>query len=440
MFYTGGLPFNFARNPNYISAFSFAANHSLGGYVPPGYNKLRTTLLQQEKTNVERLLEPIKSTWMEKGVSIVSDGWSDPQRRPLINFMVVCESGPMFIKAVNCAGAGEIIEAKNVESNQETYDECHWITDVYGDVMVIKNFIMNHSMRLAMFNRFSPLKLLSVADTRFASVVVMLKRFKLIKGALESMIVSEQWGQYREDDQGKTRFVRDKVLDENWWAKVNYILAFTAPIYDMIRMFYSEQWLEEGEGRVPPHMDGEVSIERNKCFRRIFSEDERFKALDEYANFSLKSGPFEDPDSIGARFNTEPMKWWACFGSNAPLLQKLAFRVLGQPSSSSCCERNWSTYSFIHSIRRNKLIPKRAEDLVFVHNNLRLLSRVNSKYYDGKEKMWDVGGDDFGSMEDVGVLQLANLSLDEPELESVFFDEDANDIMDKENDQIEKIQ
>ncbi|XP_044476201.1 uncharacterized protein LOC123203823 [Mangifera indica] len=187
-------------------------------------------------------------------------------------------------------------------------------------------------------------------------------------------------------------------------------------------------------------MDGEVSIERNKCFRRIFSEDERFKALDEYANFSLKSGPFEDSDSIGARFNTEPMKWWACFGSNAPLLQKLAFRVLGQPSSSSCCERNWSTYSFIHSIRRNKLIPKRTEDLVFVHNNLRLLSRVNSKYYDGKEKIWDVGGDDFGSMEDVGVLQLSNLSLDKPELESVFFDEDANDIMDKENDQIEKIQ
>ncbi|XP_057999386.1 uncharacterized protein LOC131168889 [Hevea brasiliensis] len=99
MFYTGGLPFNFARNPYYVSSYSFAANHVLGGYVPPGYNKLRTTLLQQEKANVERLLEPIKSTWLEKGVSIVSDGWSDPHRRPLINFMVVSESGPMFIKS-----------------------------------------------------------------------------------------------------------------------------------------------------------------------------------------------------------------------------------------------------------------------------------------------------------------------------------------------------
>ncbi|XP_050238986.1 uncharacterized protein LOC126688364 [Mercurialis annua] len=78
MFYTGGLPFNFAKNPYFVSSYAFAANHSLGGYVPPGYNKLRTTLLLQEKIHVERLLEPIKSTWGEKGVSIVSDGWSDP--------------------------------------------------------------------------------------------------------------------------------------------------------------------------------------------------------------------------------------------------------------------------------------------------------------------------------------------------------------------------
>ncbi|KAF2301420.1 hypothetical protein GH714_023965 [Hevea brasiliensis] len=47
-------------------------------------------------------------------------------------------------------------------------------------------------------------------------------------------------------------------------------------------------------------MDGEVSTERIKCFKRIFSnEDERIRANGEFANFSLKSGPFADPDSIG---------------------------------------------------------------------------------------------------------------------------------------------
>jgi hypothetical protein len=51
---------------------------------------------------VENLLQPIKNTWNQRGVTVVSDGWSDPQRRSLINFMVVKESGPMFLKAINC--------------------------------------------------------------------------------------------------------------------------------------------------------------------------------------------------------------------------------------------------------------------------------------------------------------------------------------------------
>ena len=37
-------------------------------------------------------------------MSICIDGWSDAQRRPLINIMAVSESGPMFLKAIKCEG------------------------------------------------------------------------------------------------------------------------------------------------------------------------------------------------------------------------------------------------------------------------------------------------------------------------------------------------
>ena len=72
--------------------------------MPPGYNSLRTTLLQKERAHVERLLEPTKKSWKEKGLSIVTDGWTDSQRRPIINFMAASESGAMFLKAINCEG------------------------------------------------------------------------------------------------------------------------------------------------------------------------------------------------------------------------------------------------------------------------------------------------------------------------------------------------
>ena len=79
-------------------------------------------------------------------------------------------------------------------------------------------------------------------------------------------------------------------------------------------------------------------------------------------------------------------------------------------------------------MKRNKLKPQRVEDLVFVHNNLRLMSRRSTNYNEGESKMWDVGGDGFDSMdiENVGLLEIANLSLDELELEAVLFDQEGN--------------
>jgi len=109
MFYSSRLPFHLAKNPHYRSAFSYAANTSnLCGYIPPTYNKLRGPLRSKERSHVENLLQPIRDSWNDKGVTIVSDRWNDPQRRLLINFMVVNESGPMFLRSID--GSGEIKE------------------------------------------------------------------------------------------------------------------------------------------------------------------------------------------------------------------------------------------------------------------------------------------------------------------------------------------
>ena len=76
-------------------------------------------------------------------------------------------------------------------------------------------------------------------------------------------------------------------------------------------------------------------------------------------------------------------------------------------------------------MRRNKITPKRAKDLVFVHSNLRLLSRRRPEYTTGESKMWDIGGDNwdepFGGPE---LLKIAYLTLDEPEMETNIVEND----------------
>ena len=103
-FYLNFISFNVARSPMFIEMCRALVEQAPTRYVPPGSEKLRTTLLVKEKKEVDKILVPIKSTWVSSGVSIVSDGWTDAARHPLINFMVSSQNGPLFLKAVDALG------------------------------------------------------------------------------------------------------------------------------------------------------------------------------------------------------------------------------------------------------------------------------------------------------------------------------------------------
>ena len=78
--------------------------------------------------------------------------------------------------------------------------------------------------------------------------------------------------------------------------------------------------------------------------------------------------------AIRDRESFSSIEWWNMHGGATPLLQTLALWVLSQVLNTSSAERCWSSYSFIHSVKRDRLSLDRAERLVYVHYNLRLLS------------------------------------------------------------------
>ncbi|XP_075665183.1 uncharacterized protein LOC142634814 [Castanea sativa] len=338
MFYTGGLQFYFTRNLNYRSSYSYATTHNIPGYVPPGYNALRTTLLQKERANIERLLKLIKNYWLANDVNIVSDGW-------------------VLKNAIKDIGHEKVVQV---------------ITD---------------------------------------NVSVMKSAGALIEGRMMFF---------------KAQKVKDMVLSNRWWDVVDYILEFTTPIYDMLRAADTDRpclhlVYEMWDSMIENVKDHEISIERSKCLERYFEDENELRVVKvEFTAFSR--GRLPSPDDLTDRWALQPLVWWYYHGSSLPMLQTLALKLIGQPFLSSYVERNWSTYKFLHSLKRNKMALAHAEDLVYVHSNLQLLSRRNKEYINAATKMCDIVGDS-GNDNDIHgrarILENANLTLDELELEAM---------------------
>jgi hypothetical protein len=94
----------------------------------------------------------------------------------------------------------------------------------------------------------------------------------------------------------------------------------------------------------------------------------------------------------------EPHQWWHRVGGNA--LPKIAKRILLLTCSASSCERNWSIYSFVYSKSRNRLGVDKAEALVYIYTNSKLLcQRLGAdlvRWYDNNIFSEDSDPDDNG--------------------------------------------
>ena len=80
--------------------------------------------------------------------------------------------------------------------------------------------------------------------------------------------------------------------------------------------------------------------------------------------------------------------WWDQHGAAVPELQAVARMILAQPGSASICERINSEFEFIKDRRRNRLSHDKADKLVALFHNLRLLKRMKKPNYSEPMVAW----------------------------------------------------
>ena len=262
-----------------------AINTSPQGFKGPNYEKLRIVLLKKEGLLIEDVLRPIQNSWANSGVSIISDGWTDTRRRPLINIIASSPVGAMFLRAEDCSGelkdshfiadvlisaieqvgpdkvvqvitdnapvckaAGLIIESRynhifwtpcivhNINPILEEIEhKTAWVKEITRQAREIIKFITNHHLSQAIYREYSKLELLKVAETRYASNFIMLRRLVEVKNALMSMVVGPTWAEWRQADSERGSCVRRLLIDEDWWSKIDFLLKFTLPAFELLR-------------------------------------------------------------------------------------------------------------------------------------------------------------------------------------------------------------
>ena len=115
---------------------------------------------------------------------------------------------------------------------------------------------------------------------------------------------------------------------------------------------------------------------RATCRSVLGDADQAKAAMLGHAAYRGKEGDFGDPMVLDLAQDMPSYQWWVMNGGEYPELQKVAVRVLAMVSGAGACERNWSAYDFVHSKKRNRLTPERAEDLVYTFTNMRLSKKA----------------------------------------------------------------
>ncbi|KAL1514515.1 hypothetical protein AB1Y20_003613 [Prymnesium parvum] len=106
--------------------------------------------------------------------------------------------------------------------------------------------------------------------------------------------------------------------------------------------------------------------------------------------YRSRTGTFAREWVLDAAEKMPAYKWWQQYGASVPQLQQVACMVLAQPASaSSIIERINSEFAFVKDKRRNRLLHEKADKLVGLFHNLRLLARIRSPTYTEPAVGWN---------------------------------------------------
>ena len=216
----------------------------------------------------------------------MADGWTDQKRRNLINFLIYCPKGTIFLKTMDVSdvskttrllyqlfrevvlyvGVQNIVHmVTNNAANyiiagkllMEEFPSIFWsicatycINLILHDIGKLQSvccvvehasgiikYIYNHYYPLYLMRKFTRGKeILCPAPTHFTTNFIALQSILAYKDELRAMVISREWvsSAYAKDNKGK-KFV-ESVLDSLFWEECAIIMRMSEPLIRVLQM------------------------------------------------------------------------------------------------------------------------------------------------------------------------------------------------------------
>ncbi|KAK0605242.1 hypothetical protein LWI29_024514 [Acer saccharum] len=234
-FYENGLAFNVASSPSFTKMLRSVGSYGRGLKPPTAY-ELSTSLLIKGESNTQAIVDEVKKTWSQTGVSIMSDGWKDIRGRQLINFLVNNPHGTVFLKSID---ASDVVKDATL-----LFNLLDSVVEEIGEdyvVQVVSNFIYNHGWVLALMRNHTKKELIRPAPTRFATTFLTLDTMLSLRQPLEHMFTSKEWDGCSWAKKAEGKEIKKIIFNDNFWGSMSYALKTTRPLVSVLRMTDSEQ-------------------------------------------------------------------------------------------------------------------------------------------------------------------------------------------------------
>ncbi|RVW39587.1 hypothetical protein CK203_090641 [Vitis vinifera] len=373
--YEADIPFNVITYPSFQPMIEAIGQYGVG-MKGPTFHEVRVTNLKKELALTKDLMKYHKVEWGKNGCSIMSDGWTDRKERTLVNFLVNCSKGTMFMQSIDASSM-----IKTGEKMFELLDK--WVEQV-GEENVIQVITDNHSSYvMATQHDEAVYWTKGIAKTQFATAFITLSRLHEQKNNLRKMFISSDWSDSKWAKEQKGKTIANIVLMPSFWNTIVFCLKVSGPLVRVLRLVDGEKkasmgYIYEAMNRAKDTIVKSFNGNEEK-YKEIFNIiDKRWeiqlhrplhaagKVVAEVSLLTNAQGLFGNELAVRTRNTRAPVEWWAAYGASAPNLQKFAMKVLNLTCSALGCEQNWSIFENIHSKRRNRLDHQRLNDLVYI--------------------------------------------------------------------------